>query len=139
MKLGILCVTLMAFLLSALMFLPQNAPAREAKALVPDKALCAQMIRFGKESYQRGKFLDAKEYFRRAVQADPASPVAWRHYDLSVISALAEKVNKDTGLIAPDVSPQGPAQAKVVAPPPPTPKPAPAKKEKFVIVEDEGC
>ncbi len=139
MKDGILCFTLMAFILSAFIFLPQNTTAEEVKAFVPDKALCAQMIRFGKQSYQRGKFLDAKEYFRRAVQADPASPVAWRHYDLSVISALAEKVNKDTGLIAPDVSPQGPAQAKAAAPPPPAPKPAPAKKEKFVIVEDEGC
>ena len=83
--------------------------------------------------------LDAKEYFRRAGQADPASPFAWRHYDLSVISALAEKVNKDTGLIAPDVSPQGPGQAKAAAPPPPAPKPAPAKKKRIVIEEDEGC
>ncbi|MCJ7685838.1 MAG: hypothetical protein MUO68_16270 [Desulfobacteraceae bacterium] len=139
MKHGILCFTLMAFILSALIFLPKNAPAQEAKAFTPDKALCAQMIRFGKQSYQRGKFLDAKEYFRKAVQADPASPLAWRHYDLSVISALAEKVNKDTGLIAPDVSPQGPAQAKAAVPPPPAPKPAPGKKGKFVIVEDEGC
>jgi len=129
MKHGILCFTLMASILSAFIFLPQNAPAQEA--------LCAEMIRFGKQSYQRGKFLDAKEYFRRAVQADPASPLAWRHYDLSVISALAEKVNKDTGLIAPDVSPQGASPAKTSAPPPPAPKPS--KKEKFVIVEDEGC
>jgi len=137
MKHGILCFTLMAFILSAFIFLPQNAPAQEAKVFVPDKTLCAEMIRFGKQSYQRGKFLDAKEYFRRAVQADPASPLAWRHYDLSVISALAEKVNKDTGLIAPDVSPQGASPAKTSAPPPPAPKPS--KKEKFVIVEDEGC
>lgn len=139
MKHGILCLTLLAFVLSTFILIPSNAPAQEAKAFTPDKALCAQMIRFGKQSYQRGKFLDAKEYFRRAVQADPASPLAWRHYDLSVISALAEKVNKDTGLIAPDVSPQGPAGAKAAAPPPPAPKPAPAKKTKFVIEEDEGC
>jgi hypothetical protein len=139
MKHGISCFTLMAFIISAFFSLPQNAPARDAKAFVPDKALCAEMIRFGTESYQRGKFLDAKEYFRRAVQADPASPLAWRHYDLSVISALAEKVNKDTGLIAPDVSPQDPAHAKAAPLTPPAPKPAPAKKEKFVIVEDEGC
>jgi len=137
MKHGILCFTLMAFILSAFIFFLQNAPAQEAKVFVPDKTLCAEMIRFGKQSYQRGKFLDAKEYFRRAVQADPASPLAWRHYDLSVISALAEKVNKDTGLIAPDVSPQGASPAKASAPPPPAPKPS--KKEKFVIVEDEGC
>ena len=139
MKHGILGFTLLAFVLSAFISLPQNASAQEAKGFTPDKALCAQMIRFGKQAYQRGKFLDAKEYFRRAVQADPASPLAWRHYDLSVISALAEKVNKDTGLIAPDVSTQGPARARVAAPPPPSPKPAQAKEEKFVIEEDEGC
>ena len=107
MKHGILCLTLMAFILSAFIFLPQNAPAQEAKAFTPDKALCAEMIRFGKQSYQRGKF--------------------------------AEKVNKDTGLIAPDVSPQGSAKAGVAAPPPPAPKPAPAKKKRFVVEEDEGC
>ena len=139
MKHGISGSALMVFILGALIFLPQNAPAQVAKAFVPDKALCAEMIRFGKQSYQRGKFLDAKEYFRRAVQADPSSPLAWKHYDLSVISALAEKVNKDTGLIAPDVSPHGPAQARAATPPPPAPKPAPAKKHKFVIEEDEGC
>ena len=137
MKHGILCFTLMVFILSTFIFLPQNTPAREAKVYAPDKALCAQMIRFGKQSYQRGKFLDAKEYFRKAVQADPASSLAWRHYDLSIISALAEKVNKDTGLIAPDVSPQGASPAEASAPPPPAPKPG--KKEEFVIVEDEGC
>ena len=139
MKHGISRFTFMAFILGAFIFLPQNTPARDARTYVPDTALCARMIRFGKQAYQRGKFLDAKKYFRRAVQADPASPVAWRHYDLSVISALAEKVNKDTGLIVPDVSPQDPARAKAAAPPPPASKPAPAKKEKFVIVEDEGC
>ena len=139
MKHGILCLTLMAFLLGTLLLLPQDATSADATAFVPDKALCAKMIQFGKQSYQRGKYLDAKEYFRRAVQADPTSTAAWRHYDLAVIFALAEKVNKDTGLIAPDVSVQGPAKAEVTAPPPPAPKAAPAKKPEFVIVEDEGC
>ncbi|MBW2050239.1 MAG: hypothetical protein JRJ09_17170 [Deltaproteobacteria bacterium] len=139
MKTRALYFTLMAVILSSSVFLPPHAPAGEAPSFVPDKALCAQMIRFGKQSYQRGKFLDAKEFFRRAVQADPASLVAWRYYDMSVISALAEKVNKDAGLLAPDVSLQGPAQAKAAAPPPPAPKPVPQKKEKFVIEEDEGC
>ncbi|MBW1781161.1 MAG: hypothetical protein JRL30_10520 [Deltaproteobacteria bacterium] len=132
MKHARVCSTLMVFLLSGVLFISQNV------SFAADKAFCAKMIRFGQQSYQRGKFLDAKEYFRKAVQADPASTVAWKHYDLSVISALAEKLNKDTALIAPDVSPRGSAQATSVAPPPPAPKPAPTKK-KFVIEEDEGC
>lgn len=137
MKHGILCFTLMAFVLSFFVFLPQNVTAEDARAFVPDKARCAQMIRFGKQSYQRGKFLDAKEYFRMALQADPASSMAWRHYDLAVISALAEKVNKNMGLIAPDISMQGPGEAQVAAPSL-APKPAP---DKFAIPEEEeeGC
>jgi len=134
-------------LLSALLFLPGTAVAGDAKGPAPDKALCAEMIRFGVQSYQRSKYLDAKEYFRKAIQADPSSVEAWRHYDLAVIYALAEKVNKDTGLIAPDASPQGPpsaAAAPAAAPPaatapPPPPPPAPAKKPKFTVESDEGC
>ena len=138
MKHAILCITLTAFLLSPFFF-PLNAAGEGPKASLPDKALCTEMIRFGKQSYERGKYLDAKEYFRKAVKADPSSTEAWRHYDLAVIYALAEKVNKNTGLIAPDVSPEGTAKASAAPPPPPPQKPAAAKKPKFVIVEDEGC
>ena len=129
----------MAFVLSALVFLPQNVTAEDAKAFVPDKSLCTKMIRFGKQSYQRGKFLDAKEYFRMAVKADPASSMAWRHYDLAVISALAEKVNKNIGLIAPDVSVQGPDSSQVAAPPSLAPTLAPGQQDKFAATEEEGC
>ena len=139
MKKGLFGFTLITFLFVGGIFLPLGALAQDAKPFVPDKVLCAEMVRFGTQSYQRGKFLDAKEYFRRAVQADPGSDVAWKHYDLSVISALAEKVNKDTGLIAPDVSIQGQAATGSTPPPPPAPKPAPKKKPRFEIVEDEGC
>jgi hypothetical protein len=140
MKHRLCYVTLTGFLLSIMLFFPWNAFSEDGATSAAGKKRSAEMIRFGKQAYERGKFLDAKEYFRKAVQADPASTAAWRHYDLSVIHALAEKVNKNTGLIAPDVSPQGPAPA-VAAPPPPPPtqQPAPAKKPKFVIEEDEGC
>ena len=66
--------------------------AEEHPVSVPDKLLCAEMIRFGKEAYQRGRFQDAKEFFRRATIADPQSKKAWRFYDQSVVFALAEKV-----------------------------------------------
>jgi tetratricopeptide (TPR) repeat protein len=131
------CVTLAAFLLATAPFFPMgSAEAADPKPSV-DKEKAAEMVRFGIQSYQRSKYLDAKEYFRKAIQADPGSAVAWRYYDLAVIYALAEKVNKNMGLIAPDVSPQGPAD-EAAAPPPPE-KPAPAKKPKFIIMEDEGC
>ena len=139
MKEGIFGFTLVIFLFVGGIFLPLTASAEEAKAFVPDKALCADMIRFGTQSYQRGEFLDAKEYFRRAVQADPGSDVAWKHYDLTVISALAEKLNKDAGLIEPGASIQEQAATGSTPPPPPVSKPVPKKKPRFEIVEDEGC
>ena len=73
------------------------------------------MLATGKQAYQRGKYLDAKEYFRKAIQADPTSTVAWRYYDTAVIFGLAEKVGKNSDLIAPDVS---------SVPPPPRASPA---------------
>ncbi|MFH1242870.1 MAG: hypothetical protein V1689_10980 [Pseudomonadota bacterium] len=134
-------VSLAGILFSVLLASPTLAPAEEPKLFIPDKALCAKMLRFGKQAYERGRYLDAKEYFRMAIQADPASPVAWRYYDQAVIFALAEKVEKDTKLIMPDTStrqesqPGGPTS---LSPPPITP--APAKKDTgFKIVEDEGC
>ena len=136
-KRWMVCLTLSAFLVATAPFFPMGIGAAADPKPSVDKEKAAEMVRFGIQSYQRSKYLDAKEYFRRAIQADPDSVVAWRYYDLAVIYALAEKVNKNMGLIAPDVSPQGPA-AEAAAPPPPE-KPAPAKKPKFIIVEDEGC
>ncbi len=129
---------LVLFLLVSVAFLPRIASAENPKAIVPDKARCGEMIRFGKQAYDRGKFLDAKSYFRQAVQADSTSHVAWHYYDLSVVSALAEKANKDSDLLAPDVSERGQVQpSSGAASPPPPPKPV--KKKSIPVEEDEGC
>ena len=128
---------LMLFLLVSVAFLPRIACAENPKAIVSDKARCREMIRFGKQAYDRGKFPAAKSYFRQAVQADSASHVAWHYYDLSVVSALAEKVNKDPDLLAPDVSERGQVQPSSSAASPPPP--APVKKKKIPVEEDEGC
>ena len=125
------------FLMLFLLF-PPIAPAEESSQKGPDKAFCAKMIRHGQEAYQRGKYLDAKEYFRKAVQADPSSVSAWAYYDQAVIFALAEKVEKDANLAMPDTSTQSGGQAAAPTaktPPPPKSK----KKPAFTIVEDEGC
>ncbi len=133
------------------------ASATYAQDSLPDKkAICAKMLQFGKEAYMRGKYLDAKEYFRKAIQADPANQSAWRFYDQTVIFALAEKVEKDTRLILPDASirreapsstgsPVPPSPAIKESPtqpsaPPPPPSSAPPKKDpEFKIIQDEGC
>jgi hypothetical protein len=114
--------------------------AEEPKGPIPDKALCAKMLRFGEEAYSRGKYLDAKEYFRKAIQADPTSQKAWGYYDLSIIFALAEKAEQNTNLIAPGTSArqEGGASgtAQSTSPPPPPKMP---EAGGFKIGKDEGC
>ncbi len=130
--------TLIGLFLALSLLLPPILQAEESSQQGVDKALCAKMIRYGQEAYQRGKYLDAKEYFRKAVQADPSSLAAWANYDQAVIFAIAEKVEKNANLVMPDTSTRSEQQAaapEAKAPPPPTPKKAPA----FKIVEDEGC
>jgi hypothetical protein len=117
-----------------------TAVCEEPKGFIPDKALCAKMLRFGKEAYERGKYLDAKEYFRKAVQADPTSTLAWRSYDQAVIFALAEKVEKNANLVLPDTSSREETRSGALsAPQPATTPPAAKKGTGFKIVEDEGC
>jgi hypothetical protein len=76
MKYKVLSFALLALLLTAFIYLPQRVVGEEPRLFIPDKALCAKMLRFGKQAYMRGRYLNAKAYFRRAVQADPASVVA---------------------------------------------------------------
>ena len=127
------------FIIATFFPLPSYTLAEEQKSFIPDKALCAKMLRFGQQSYQRGKYLDAKEYFRKAIQADPDAMMAWKYYDMATIFGLAEKVEKNGNLIAPDVSERGEKKSGNLVPStPPPPRTGPAKK-KFVIEEDEGC
>lgn len=136
----ILCMLFTALLLTALFSVSQNTTAEEPKLFTPDKGLCAKMLRFGKQAYQMGRYLDAKEFFRKAIQADRDSSVAWRHYDMAAIFALAEKVKKNADLIAPGVSVKPQQRPGIVVTSPLPPKKAPPSKgEGFKIEEDEGC
>ena len=137
MKFGVFASVLTVFFLCAGVGL-----AEEPKGPMVDKALCAKMLRFGEEAYSRGKYLDAKEYFRKAIQADPTSQKAWGYYDLTTIFALAEKAEQNTNLIAPGTSvrKEGPASgtAQTESVPPPT-APKMPKVGGFKIGSDEGC
>lgn len=88
----------------------------EKQKTEPDKALCNRMIRFGIQAHERKKYLDAKEYFRQAIHADSTSNTAWKHYDLAVIFALAEKVEKNQHLIKPSAALTGDAEKNSVSP-----------------------
>jgi tetratricopeptide (TPR) repeat protein len=135
-KLAVMGVALSVFFLSWGIGL-----AEEPKGAIPDKALCAKMLRFGEEAYSRGKYLDAKGYFRKAIQADPTSQKAWGYYDLAAIFALAEKAEQNAELIAPGVSmrQEGAASGKAQTESAPPPAPKPQKDFGFKIGSDEGC
>lgn len=130
------------FLLTIIFSASTYITAQESSTCPPDKELCARMLRFGEEAYARGKYLDAKEYFRKAVKADPSSLKAWRYYDQAVIFGLAEKVEKNANLVLPDVSSrQETSSGLSPAAPPEPPKPAKGQEKEggFKIIDDEGC
>jgi len=126
----------------SLFVLPANAPAQdEAQVCPPDKELCAEMIRKGKEAYWRGKYQQAKAFFRRAIKADAASERAWQAYDLSVIHAMANKADRNLELVTLEESAKEAARGE-------EPSKAEKKEEKeedtgtgsgFTIIQDEGC
>jgi tetratricopeptide (TPR) repeat protein len=130
------------FLLTIIFTASTYITAQESANCPPDKELCTRMIRFGNEAYARGKYLDAKEYFRKAIKADPTSLKAWRYYDQAIIFALAEKVEKNANLVLPDVSSRQEASGGLSPKAPPVPpKPATGQQENsgFKILDDEGC
>ena len=107
-----------------------TAFAAEQSPCPPDKALCAKMIRAGQEYCERGKYKEAKEAFRRAVQADPHSARAWHFYDICFIYSYATELRNRPA------PPQGATTAdpskSSKAPVTPTPTPKPEE-------DDEGC
>jgi hypothetical protein len=141
MKYKLFALIVLALFLAVFLAPVKDSMSQDSRNCPPDKELCAKMLRFGKQAYQRGKYLDAKEYFRKAVQADPASTTAWRYYDQAVIFGLAEKVEKNANLVLPDVSSRQETGAGLPpVPSPAVPEPAPAKEPNgFVIIDDEGC
>ncbi|MDH3720028.1 MAG: hypothetical protein OER74_00840 [Desulfobacteraceae bacterium] len=135
---------ILVFFLTIFYFVPTHTMAQGPENFPPDKELSAKMLRFGMEAYARGKYLDAKEYFRKAIKADPASIKAWLYYDQAVIFSLAEKVEKNANIILPDVSTRQEGGISIspsppTSPPPPEPAVKKMKESEFKIVDDEGC
>lgn len=108
-----------------------------------NKQLCAEKLRYGKEAYLRGRYSQAKAYFKEAIQADPTNQRAWSYYDLSIMYDVAEQVKRAGRVVsssapAPGSAPwteKAPAAASTPAPPP---APAPVKKG-GIVIDDEGC
>ena len=85
------------------------------QALQVDPERCALMLRKGQEYFSRAKFNEAKDFFRKAVQADPTSQKAWSYYDLSLFYTVGEQY-KNHGKIVLSSAPHAEA-AQELAPP----------------------
>jgi hypothetical protein len=94
----------------------------------PDKALCAKMIRAGQEYCERGKYKEAKEAFRRAVQADPYSARAWHFYDICFIYSYAVEL-RNRPAPPPEATTSDSSKAET----------APVKPAAEMEEDDEGC
>jgi len=115
-----------------------------------DTDRCAFLIRKGKESFSRARYGEAKEHFRQAIQADPASSKAWSYYDLSMIYTVAEQF-KNHGRVVTSTAPPPEETATLDSETPSMPPRQTDKKTTeeslpvqlpipaFRIVDDEGC
>ncbi|MBW2011890.1 MAG: hypothetical protein JRI32_09705 [Deltaproteobacteria bacterium] len=126
----------------------RQASAGEEVHSDPDR--CAFLIRKGKESFSRARYGEAKEHFRQAIQADPASSKAWSYYDLSMIYTVAEQF-KNNGRVVTSTAPSPEETATLDSKTPSMPSTQTDEKTKegaptvqfpipaFRIVDDEGC
>lgn len=118
----------------------QGTSGGQAYAVDPDSS--ALMLRKGKEAFSRARYGEAKDYFRKAIQADPNSQKAWSYYDLAQLYTVAEQFKNHGRVVASTApAPEETAAPSLAAPAAPLPpvaptaapvkeKAAPAKKEK---------
>ena len=95
----------------------------KAQVATFDNALCARLIRQGKVYLERGRYLEAKKQFAKAVMVDPTSQPAWRNYDIAVIYLMADNVEAAPGLVGVPGAPSSPGGGAAAA----------------VEEEEEGC
>jgi len=77
--------------------------AKAQTSVDPERS--AMMLRKGQEFFSRSKFNEAKDFFRKAVQADPTSQKAWSYYDLSLFYTVGEQY-KNHGKVVLSSAPQ---------------------------------
>lgn len=134
-------VVVVGLLLALAMALALAVEAEVQKpAVCIDKKLCAEKLRFGIEAFNRGRYSEAKGYFREAVQADPGSATAWAYYDLSIMYDVAEQVKRaGTVKVSSAPVPSATQGLGAAAPPAPTGPPPATQPSRPVVVDDEGC
>jgi hypothetical protein len=117
----------------------QGTSAGQAFPVDPDSS--ALMLRKGKEAFSRARYGEAKDFFRKAIQADPNSQKAWSYYDLAQLYTVAEQFKNHGRVVASTApAPEQTAEPATPAPTPPAPPAAPAAvpvKEKAAPVKKE--
>jgi outer membrane biosynthesis protein TonB len=115
----------------------QGSSAGQAFPVDPDGS--ALMLRKGKESFSRARYGEAREYFRKAIQADPHSQKAWSYYDLAQLYTVAEQFKNHGRIVASTAPP--PEQTAEPAPAPPAPPMAPGApaKEKAAPIPEKAA
>ena len=111
--------------------------------------MCALYLRYGKDALARLKFDDARAHFKRAIQADPGSRVAWAYYNQALVLSLAWRFKVKGYMFGPETPVRTLTPSGKKPPPKPAAKPAkkpaakPAKKPAGPAIPppppDEGC
>jgi hypothetical protein len=96
-----------------------------------DRPLCERLIRFGQVAFDRGRLVEAKHFFQKAITVDPGYALAWKKYNMALIALISAKVETDPGFL-PDFS-------SGTGVPPDPPDQIPAGKTSTGKVEDDGC
>ncbi|MEA1995934.1 MAG: hypothetical protein U9N18_07340 [Campylobacterota bacterium] len=78
MKKSLIVVAIAVFLFMFMLSLNQ---AFAVQPYTFSKAACAEYITKGKKAVSEGDMEMARDYFKRAIQEDPWSNVAWENYD----------------------------------------------------------
>ena len=63
----------------------------------PDQNTFVRMLRRGDEAYERGRYQEAKHYYRLAILADPSSDQAWAGYERAFLRDLVDQIEKKGG------------------------------------------
>ncbi|MBW2615818.1 MAG: hypothetical protein JRD02_06560 [Deltaproteobacteria bacterium] len=127
MKNKLLVFAIGGLLLATFLSLPPHSFGEGAKTITIDKALCAKMVRSGQELCERGRHKEAREAFRKAIQANPYSARAWHFYDICFVFSWALEL-KNRPAPPPEATT---SDVKGATPAAPVPKP---EEE-----DDEGC
>jgi Tfp pilus assembly protein PilF len=100
--------------------------AAQDDQIAHDRQLSDRLIRFGHSALERGKVAEAKHFFQKAITVDPSHTLAWKKYNMALLTLVYTKVEND-----PEFLPDYKSQSGVPDSPQPT--------SKSTSEDDDGC